>query len=285
MAVPAPPTKHPEFYFDEPDTITFEVDGILFRPHTFVLRRYCGLFRDMLAIGSHILVEGATTPIKLADVHLADGDYKEISVEGFELALRVIYPEVLYVNPPRTPAQWIQVLEISRRWQSDHMRTVAITNLGSKSGLTPSARLSLASAHSIENWLPEIYRDLVLQCGPVSEDDLALMSRAHLTGFVIARERARARFLQTISSDRCPIKRCSKQARGLELLKQAVAALLHHSPASSVSVVDYFVNSIRASTVLCDKCRRNDWQSKWDQRPTVDRYLDRYCFSKSGGSE
>lgn len=36
--------------------------------------------------------------IILHDVHLADGRYKETTAEGFELALRVLYPEYVEIN-------------------------------------------------------------------------------------------------------------------------------------------------------------------------------------------
>jgi hypothetical protein len=49
----------------------------------------------MLALDDGRQIQGSSdhTPIVLADVHLADGNYKEITAEGFELAMRVIYPE------------------------------------------------------------------------------------------------------------------------------------------------------------------------------------------------
>jgi hypothetical protein len=49
----------------------------------------------MLSLGSEKRLEGSndSVPIVLADVHLADGDYPEITVEEFELALSVMYPE------------------------------------------------------------------------------------------------------------------------------------------------------------------------------------------------
>ena len=49
----------------------------------------------MLSLDAGNRAEGAsdTDPILLADVHLADGDYPEITAEGFDLALRVMYPE------------------------------------------------------------------------------------------------------------------------------------------------------------------------------------------------
>lgn len=49
----------------------------------------------MLAIGDSGSNIGSSDehPIELADVHLADGTYQEITAEGFELALRTLYPE------------------------------------------------------------------------------------------------------------------------------------------------------------------------------------------------
>ena len=74
---------------------TRQVENILFRPHTFLLRRYSEFFLGMLSLDPKQQVQGTSdrNPIVLADVHLDDGDYPEITAEGFELALRVMYPE------------------------------------------------------------------------------------------------------------------------------------------------------------------------------------------------
>jgi hypothetical protein len=49
----------------------------------------------MLSLGYEKQLEGYSDslPIVLADVHLADWDYPEITAEVFELALAVMYPE------------------------------------------------------------------------------------------------------------------------------------------------------------------------------------------------
>jgi hypothetical protein len=72
-----------------------QVENVLFRPHTTFLRHYSDVFREMLSLDDGRQTHGSSdyTPIVLADVHLADGYYKEITAEGFELAMRVIYPE------------------------------------------------------------------------------------------------------------------------------------------------------------------------------------------------
>lgn len=49
----------------------------------------------MFVLGDGANTVGTTddSPTVLADVHLADGSYQEITAQGFELGLRALYPE------------------------------------------------------------------------------------------------------------------------------------------------------------------------------------------------
>lgn len=113
----APPIRHPTLYFDEPDTIIFEVcarsstttlqrchcilpqvEDTLFRPHKFLLARYCELFRGMFDISENSTSQENDMddlhPLKLADITLSNGaTYPELTAAEFELGLKVIYPE------------------------------------------------------------------------------------------------------------------------------------------------------------------------------------------------
>ncbi|KAF9511838.1 hypothetical protein BS47DRAFT_1134296 [Hydnum rufescens UP504] len=105
-------------------------------------------------------------PIVLADVHLADGDYPEITAEEFELALSVM---VLTKNPPKSLGQWYKVLDVARRWQSQHLRDTAIAHIA-KSDLHASMRLMISTKYDIPEWLPDILLDLCLQSSFPSDD-------------------------------------------------------------------------------------------------------------------
>ncbi|KAF9517002.1 hypothetical protein BS47DRAFT_591493 [Hydnum rufescens UP504] len=175
--MPASTKRHPDFYFDEPETVTFEIDGVQFRPHLFILQRYCGLFRDMPAIAKKQSdLTSSESRIKLRDILPSDRNNKEMSAEAFELGLRVLYPEVLLVKPIKIMMEWIQVLEISHRWQSDYMRRVALAHLeGYKQYMSLSERCTLGNTYSIISWVFEVYRELAMRSGSMSSEELDLI--------------------------------------------------------------------------------------------------------------
>ncbi|KAF8307347.1 hypothetical protein DL93DRAFT_2171740 [Clavulina sp. PMI_390] len=192
------PARHPDFYFDEPDTIVFKVDDILFRPHLFTLRRYCGLFRDLLDFGS--LVEYSDEkPFTLANVHLADGTYEEISSKGFALALSTMYPESMFDKPPHGADEWMLVLDASHRWQSDYMRRLAIHHL-SPAELDPSTRLRLASSYAIDEWLGKAYIGLCRRRLAPTPADLHHIHPHHAVALFQAREELLASICTALSS-------------------------------------------------------------------------------------
>jgi len=238
--MPASTKRHPDFYFDEPETVTFEVhsthslyyhvfnpnftkiEGVQFRPHLFILQRYCGLFRDMPAIAKKQSdLTSSESRIKLRDILPSDRNNKGMSAEAFELGLRVLYPEceritldwppltsvvfrVLLVKPIKIMMEWIQVLEISHWWQSDYMRRVALAHLeGHKQYMSLSERCTLGNTYSIVSWVLEIYRELAMRSGSMSLEELDLIPLTHRTGVFLARERFREVFLYTFLSDRC----------------------------------------------------------------------------------
>ncbi|KAF9511845.1 hypothetical protein BS47DRAFT_1486654 [Hydnum rufescens UP504] len=155
MATATTTTRHEKFYFDEPETLIFEVGGVLFRPHIFLLRRYSEFFRDILSPDSERKLGGYddSLPIVLADVRLAD--HPEITAEEFELALSVMYPEVLIKNRQKTSAQWCKVLDVAKWWKSPLLRDAAITQLA-KSDLHASMRLAISTKYDVPEWLPDI---------------------------------------------------------------------------------------------------------------------------------
>ncbi|KAF9511846.1 hypothetical protein BS47DRAFT_1486655 [Hydnum rufescens UP504] len=181
MATATTARRHGKFYFDEPETLIFEED-ILFRPHIFLLRRYSEFFRDMLSLGSEKQLEGSSdsAPIVLADVHLADGDYPEITIEEFELALSLMYPE------SKSSAEWCKVLDVAKRWQSPLLRDAAIAHLA-KSDLHVSMRLSISAKYDVPEWLPDILPELCLQRSFPS-DDIAFLPPSLIVPFFAARE-------------------------------------------------------------------------------------------------
>ncbi|KAF9507137.1 hypothetical protein BS47DRAFT_342166 [Hydnum rufescens UP504] len=239
----------------------------------------------MLSLGDGRQTQGSSdyTPIVLADVHLADGDYKEITAEGFELAMRVIYPDMLMTNPPKGATEWKEVLEISRRWQSTHLRTTAITHLA-KLKWNPSDRLTLAITYEVDEWMPDILRDLVIQRALVSPTDLLRLPRTLLPGFVTARERVRAEFLADAQSRSCTNTSkqvsCTWRPEHRRLIGQAIADALDSKPVSKPrTVFDRFMQR-KDRLAICEMCTRLDalWIREWVK--TAGSIVNQYCFSK-----
>ncbi|KAF9511840.1 hypothetical protein BS47DRAFT_1383269 [Hydnum rufescens UP504] len=194
MATATTTTRHGTLYFDEPETLIFEVGGILFRPHIFLLRRYSEFFQDMLSLGFEKQLEGCSDslPIVLADVHLADWDHPEITAEEFELALSVMYPESI------SSAQWCKVLDVAKRWQSQLLRDTAISHLA-KSDLHPSMRLMISTKYNVPEWLPDVLPELCLQ-RTFPPEDIVLLPPSLIVPFFSAREEFRNELVSRVSS-------------------------------------------------------------------------------------
>ncbi|KAF9507798.1 hypothetical protein BS47DRAFT_275284 [Hydnum rufescens UP504] len=153
----------------------------------------------MLSLGSEKRLEGSSdsVPIVLTDVHLADGDYPEITAKEFELALSVMYPEVLIKNPHKSSAEWCKVLDVAQRWQSPLLRDTAITHLA-KSDLHASMRLAISTKYDVPEWLPDVLPELCLQRSFPSED-IALLPPSLLVPFFSAREEFRNDLVSRVS--------------------------------------------------------------------------------------
>jgi len=188
-------TKHSIFYYDEPDTIVFQVQAVLFRPHTFILRRYSELFSDMLALQSETASHSVNNPIVLEDIPLSDAVHKEITADSFALGLRALYPEELLDNPIVAVDDLMAVLEVSRRWRSPYLRHLALRGLSLVlEQMTAAQRLQVAIEHDHAAWMPRVYGDLCLRCDPITEDEAARIPAKHLIGLFTARERVRSMF-------------------------------------------------------------------------------------------
>jgi hypothetical protein len=113
---------------------------------------------------------------------------------------------VLTKNPPKSLGQWYKVLDVARRWQSQHLRDTAIAHLA-KSDLYASVRLITSTKYDIPEWLPDILLDLCLQRSFPS-DDMTHLPPSLIPPLCLAREEFRNYLVsrvtkQAICSNNC----------------------------------------------------------------------------------
>jgi len=225
---------------------------VLFRPHVFLLRRYSKFFRDMLSLGSEKRLEGSSdsVPIVLADVHLADGDYPEITKEEFGLALSVMYPELLIKNSSKSSAEWCKILDVAKRWQSPLLRDAAIAHLA-KSDLHVSMRLAISAKYDVPEWFPDILPELCIQRSFPS-DDIAFLPPSLIVPFFAARELFRNELVSQVSVlERCYDKSCGwSDAKRGKLCDHLSQSLLYPGSREHSSLTEAF----RTSLVSCNNC-------------------------------
>jgi hypothetical protein len=186
-------------------------------------------------------------------------------------------------NPPKGSAEWKEVLEISRRWQSMYLRTTAITHLA-KLKWNPSDRLELATTYEIDEWMRDILRDLVIQRALVSSADILRIPTHLLHGFITSRERFRVEFLADAQSRSCANtskqSSCAWRPEHRRHIGQAMADALDSKPVSKTrTVFDRFVHR-KDRLEICDICKRLDvlWIRGWGK--TAESIVDQYCFPK-----
>jgi hypothetical protein len=203
----------------------------------------------------------------------------------------------LVTNPPEGPTEWRIVLEVSRRWQSLHLRTTALQHL-TKLETNPSERLNLAVTYEIDEWMPTILRDLVIQRALIAPSDLMLIPPQLLVGFIHSRERWRADFLADVHSRTCQssnrvshhssisavkglANECAWRPENHRLLGQIASDALDAKIVSMKqrTVLDRFAHR-KNRLAICDACKKSDDQKikEWKQAALL--VVNQFCFEQ-----
>ncbi|KAF8307345.1 hypothetical protein DL93DRAFT_2045992, partial [Clavulina sp. PMI_390] len=164
------------------------VETALFRPHTFLLKRYCDFFRDLLDLKSPTVDEDIPPPgsddehpLILETIHLKDGIALNSNV------VLQYYDRSIIENPPRGFEEWSLVLDTSYRWQSPWMRRFAIKRLD-ENHIEPSIRMKLAVDYDIEDWLRIAYKGICRRQCFLTSQDLALIPTSKVVDILRTRE-------------------------------------------------------------------------------------------------
>ncbi|KAF9516164.1 hypothetical protein BS47DRAFT_1443418 [Hydnum rufescens UP504] len=219
--------------------------------------QYSGFFQDMLSLGFEKQLEGYSNSllVVLADVHIADWDFPAVTAEEFELALSVMYPELLIKNPQKSSAQWCKVLDVAQRWQSPLLRDTAIAHL-TKSDLRASMHLAISTKYSVPGWLPDILPELCLP-RTFPPEDITLLSPSLIVPFFSAREEFCNDLVSLVLSQAmCYDTRCSWSAteRG-RLCDHLRESLSSTSDLGNSSITEAFQERLR-SPISCVYCTR-----------------------------
>ncbi|KAF8307346.1 hypothetical protein DL93DRAFT_2101288 [Clavulina sp. PMI_390] len=230
-------SRHETFYFDQPDTLVFQVEKTLFRPHVFPLKRYCDFFRDLLELKCPTTGSDDEHPLILETIHLKDASHPNITAKTFEMALRTLYPElVLQLLPETGILLWLRVLDASHRWQCTWMRWLALRRIEEKYTIRALHRLSLAVKYDIGDWLKQGCEGLCrLQRFPTREE-LAFIPGPKITEVLRIRESLRSLITRTLSSkcedDRWPPRQCRQERL------EYCAVLLKSSSQGETDIID-----------------------------------------------
>ncbi|KAI5997632.1 hypothetical protein F5J12DRAFT_333967 [Pisolithus orientalis] len=158
-------SEYPEFYTQ---TVTFLVDGCLFRISREPLEAESTVFRDMFLLpqGESGTVEGQndTCPVVL----------RGVSKKEFESLLRALMYRQHGTNrgSDLDYDQWVSVLKLSTMWEFTGLRNAAIRYLDHPlRPLDPISKVELALQYNIEEWLLPALLVLARRSAPISIEE------------------------------------------------------------------------------------------------------------------
>lgn len=165
------PSKDDEFYMT---FVTLQVEDTLFKVPRQTLEAQSPVFRDMFSLPPppDVEVDGSSDehPIVLPE---------PVKAIDFKRLLKVLLLPTSFVGP-RLPKgdhdAWISVLKLSRMWEMEELRVLALRHLKYPTGWKSAAeKLALALKHEIRDWIVPGVNELAKRPEPISVEDAQIL--------------------------------------------------------------------------------------------------------------
>ncbi|KAF5354750.1 hypothetical protein D9756_005649 [Leucocoprinus leucothites] len=161
-------------YFVEP--LIFRAEDTLFRIPREYLSQESPVFLDMLQLPQPTSSEGGNggegsgdaTPIVLPDT---------ITANSFRALLKVLCPRNPFNDTILTMEEWLLVLELSRMWDMNRVRTAAIKHLVEDLKDDPAYKWKLAKQYDIQDWIQPALDRLIRRSEPLGIREFQLLDQ------------------------------------------------------------------------------------------------------------
>ncbi|KAF5352070.1 hypothetical protein D9758_009440 [Tetrapyrgos nigripes] len=137
----ASPVKHEQYFWD---TVTFQVEQVLFKIPRYQLETSSEYFRSMFS---------GLSAVQLANIDRNPVKLEGITVVEFEPFLEVICPISPWEERTKSTEEWISILKLSTMWRFVHVRRLAIDILVGYHHIDACLKVSLGWEYSVPRWL------------------------------------------------------------------------------------------------------------------------------------